>query len=400
MVKAKPGTQSLESHTLNAFSKNIELTARQEEVLTQIVKFTRSHLKVDGHAVFVLMGDAGTGKSLILNQLFTELAQEVDDAYFLVNHPELLKVYRELAGETPHMLKKYYQRPTTFINRLHKQQKTVNLTVVDEAHLLLSKPDHYNNYYGENQLTDIMALSRVTVVVFDPHQVLRTKSFWTRERLEKLIAPYPHELVQLTEQFRMQAGPALMDWLDHFISGDVIGRVPQNIGHYDFRVFDDAQEMFQRIIKKNNREGLSRMTSTSGYPSTLDGGKHFVNEGKFHLPWDQYNFTSTPWAEQPQTINEVGSIYTVQGFDLNYIGIIIGPPFYLTAEHRLGVDPSKVTDVEIFKHRPDLSLEDYEDSKKILLRNSLNVLLRRGIKGMYLYAHDPRLEEWLIKVSK
>jgi len=52
------------------------------------------------------MGDAGTGKSLILNQLFTKLAQEVDDSYFLVNHPELLKVYRELAGQTPHMLKK------------------------------------------------------------------------------------------------------------------------------------------------------------------------------------------------------------------------------------------------------------------------------------------------------
>lgn len=52
------------------------------------------------------MGDAGTGKSLILNQLFTQLAQEVPDSYFLVNHPELLKVYRELAGQTPHMLKK------------------------------------------------------------------------------------------------------------------------------------------------------------------------------------------------------------------------------------------------------------------------------------------------------
>ncbi len=97
--------ESLESHTLNAFSKNIELTDHQKAVLKQIDEFTRTHLKEDGHAVFVLMGDAGTGKSLILNQLFTKLAQEVDDSYFLVNHPELLKVYRELAGQTPHMLK-------------------------------------------------------------------------------------------------------------------------------------------------------------------------------------------------------------------------------------------------------------------------------------------------------
>lgn len=387
--------ESLESHTLNAFSKNIELTDHQKAVLKQIDAFSRQHLKENGHAVFVLMGDAGTGKSLILNQLFTELAQVVDDAYFLVNHPELLKVYRELAGQTPHMLKKYYQRPTSFINQMHKQGKQVNLTVVDEAHLLLSKPDHYNNYYGDNQLQDIINLSRVTIVVFDPHQVLRTKSFWNKARLEKLIAPYPHDLVHLKQQFRMQAGPKLMDWLDHFIDGDVIGSIPSDIGDYDFRIFADAQMMFQTIIKKNDQYGLSRMTSTSGYPSTLDGGKHLVNEGNFHLPWDQYNFTSTPWAEQPQTIDEVGSIYTVQGFDLNYIGIIIGPPFYLTADYRLGVDPSKVTDVEIFKHRSDMSEKDYEESKVELLRNSLNVLLRRGIKGMYLHAHDPRLERYL-----
>ena len=77
------------------------------------------------------------------------------------------------------------------------------------------------------------------------------------------------------------------------------------------------------------------------------------------------------------------------------MGIIIGPPFYLTADNRLGVDPSKVTDVEIFKHRSDMSKKDYEESKVELLRNSLNVLLRRGIKGMYLHAHDPRLERYL-----
>ncbi|MSE22641.1 DUF2075 domain-containing protein, partial [Lactobacillus parabuchneri] len=65
--------ESLESHTLNAFSKNIELTTHQQQVLKQIDAFARLHLKEAGHAVFVLMGDAGTGKSLILNQLFTEL---------------------------------------------------------------------------------------------------------------------------------------------------------------------------------------------------------------------------------------------------------------------------------------------------------------------------------------
>ncbi len=389
----------MDSHTLNAFSQNIKLTPHQNAVLKQIKAFVLEHVQKKDHAVFVLIGDAGTGKSLILNQMFTQLSGKIKESYFLVNHPELLKVYRQLAGMTPKMLKKFYQRPTSFINKMHKQDKKVNLTVIDEAHLLLSKPDHYNNYYGNNQLQDIINLSNVTVVVFDPHQVLRTKSYWTKDRLIKLISSQPHEVVHLKEQFRMQAGPKLMDWLDDFVDGNVIPSIPNDVGDYDFRIFHDPEKMYQTVIQRNNQYGLSRMTSTSGYPSTLDGGKHLVNEGDFHLPWDQYNFTATPWAEQAQTIKEVGSIYTVQGFDLNYIGIIIGPPFYLTKDHRLGVDPSKVTDVEIFKHRGDLSNKEYEESKVTLLRNSLNVLLRRGIKGMYLHAHDPNLQAYLEKMS-
>ena len=31
------------------------------------------------------------------------------------------------------------------------------------------------------------------------------------------------------------------------------------------------------------------------------------------------------WAEQPHTINEVGSTYTIQGFDLSFVGVILGP---------------------------------------------------------------------------
>lgn len=118
--------------------------------------------------------------------------------------------------------------------------------------------------------------------------------------------------------------------------------------------------MQKKCGKKSSREikqtTLARILSTSGYPSTLDGGKHYIKEGKFMLPWDQYNYTSTPWAEIPTTINEVGSIYTCQGFDLNYAGIIIGPPISLIpGTNQLKVNLDKITDVEMFKKRNDLT---------------------------------------------
>ena len=112
-----------------------------------------------------------------------------------------MKVYRQIAGTLPNLLKKNFQRPTTFINQLDKKNEHADIVIIDEAHLLLSKPDHYNNFYHENQLTEIIKRSKVVILVFDPYQVLKMKTLWTKDRLEKIIDPYPHQKYHLKHQF-------------------------------------------------------------------------------------------------------------------------------------------------------------------------------------------------------
>lgn len=398
------------SQTTNAatqkVSPDLPLTVKQAQLVQHILAFTARHLTTTGPAVFTLYGDAGTGKSVVLAHLFNQLqvAARTQDTspfahtenYFLVNHPEILKVYREIAGEHPHLLKKDFQRPTSLINQMAKDTVHPDVLVIDEAHLLLSQADHYNNFYGDNQLQSLLSTAKVIIVVFDETQVLRMKSFWTEARLEKLIAPYPHEGYRLTHQFRMQASDKLVRWINDF-THQHLHPLPTDVGaNYDLRVFDDAEQMRQAVVRRNQEVGLSRIVSTSGYPSTLDGGKHYITEGQFHLPWDQYNYTSTPWAELPQTINEVGSIYTCQGFDLNYVGIILGPPVSLDEHDRLAIHLDRYTDVEAFKKRADLTdPTELAHIKQQLILNSINVLMKRGVKGLYLYAHDARLRHYL-----
>lgn len=96
-------------------------------------------------------------------------------------------------------------RPTSFINQLDKLHQAIDVAVIDEAHLLLSKPDHYNNFYYNNQLAEIIKRSRIVIIVFDRYQVLRMKSLWTPERLQKLVNQYPHDEYRLKHQFRMTA---------------------------------------------------------------------------------------------------------------------------------------------------------------------------------------------------
>lgn len=382
-------------------------TQEQEHLINDAKAFVTAHIHDEKPAVYVITGDAGTGKSVVLSQLFYQLQQAAHDEtnilghthnFFMVNHPELLKVYRQIAGDLPGLLKKNFQRPTSLINRLHKKHETFDVGVIDESHLLLSQPDHYNNFYGQNQLLSLLELCHVLVIVFDSHQVLRLKTYWTTERLKKVLAPYTQRWVQLNHQFRMQADDSLIQWIDQFTKSQTLLPLQKSFRHhYDFRVFSDAEAMRQAIVAQNNQVGLSRIVSTTGYPSTLDGGKHYITEGKFKLPWDQYNFTATPWAEIPETINEVGSIYTCQGFDLNYVGIILGPPVILSSNgKKIEIDTSKITDSESFKHRNDMVNQQEITAAKIQLNlNAINVLMKRGVKGLYLFAHDPALRQQL-----
>ncbi|WP_295746687.1 DUF2075 domain-containing protein [uncultured Limosilactobacillus sp.] len=396
------------NQAITKLSPDLPLTSEQATLVKQITHFTTTHLTGSTPAVFTIIGDAGTGKSVVLTHLFTKLQRMTrydpksplfqTRNYFTVNHPEILKVYRELAGQQDVLLKKDFQRPTSLINRLSKENQQVDVVVVDEAHLLLSKTDHYNNFYHDNQLTELLKRARVVILVMDYSQVLRMKSLWTPERLTKIISRFPHEQYHLTHQFRMTASDDLVHWLNTLTEDYRIDNLPTNARqNYDFRIYDDAEEMRQAIVRRNREVGLSRVLSTSGYPSTLDGGKHFIKEGRFKMPWDQYNFTATPWAEIPQTIDEVGSIYTCQGFDLNYAGIIIGPVISQRPTSRtLAVNLDRFTDSEAFKKRADLTdPAEIDHLKRWMIMNALNVILKRGVHGTYLYAHDPLLRQTL-----
>lgn len=69
------------------------------------------------------------------------------------------------------------------------------------------------------------------------------------------------------------------------------------------------------------------------YSSTKkERGYWEVSEGEWHMPWNlqlkpsksqknasSINYGELSWPEQPHTIDEIGSHYTVQGMDLNYV---------------------------------------------------------------------------------
>ncbi|MFC6171538.1 DUF2075 domain-containing protein [Loigolactobacillus jiayinensis] len=395
----------LENTATSKLAPETELSPQQKKLTQQALTFCAEHLASQQPGVFVIKGAAGTGKSVVLSALMATLQQARTAAqspfyqtnnYLLVNHPEMLKTYKQIAADQPNLRKKDFMKPTPFINQMAKQATTADIVLVDEAHLLLTKSDRYNRFNQENQLTEICNHSRIVILVFDEHQVLKMKSYWNQTKLMALLAKRSYKIVQLDQQFRVHANSATQHWLTALgTKGQLLPRPADST--FDLRIFADASQMYQQLRHRDHEFGLSRLVATADFPYKLDGQTYYVIAPSFKLPWDKNMDPNITWAERPETLNEVGSIYTIQGFDLNYVAVILGPSVtYDPTAQRLKLLPDNYQDHEAFKRRADLTEPQAWQAKQQIILNSINVLLQRGRYGLYLYATDPQLRAKLL----
>lgn len=402
---------TIENKDIFKLSPYKELTLEQLELKEKVLDFCETHITADASeygSLLVIEGEAGVGKSVVLNSIFNTIQGRVNEAssvlfeaenYLVVNHEEMFKTYKGIANQVKHLKIKNFSKPTPLINKLQKEQKKADIILVDEAHLLLTKTDTYNNFQGENHLEELLKLAKIVVIIYDQNQVLKLKSLWGEVTLAQLkkLSQYD-EQYQLTNQFRMKANDEVINWINAFKNKEVLP-LPYD-SQYELKIFENLKDMHEQIIEKNSEIGLSRIVSTFDYLHKKDGGTYYVKEsnGEYKMPW---NTTSTKytWAENPETINEAGSIYTIQGFDLNYVGVVLGPSVTYDADKdELVIDTSKYMDKGAYTGTE--GIDGIEESKEKIVLNSINILMKRGIKGLYIYASDEGLRERLLSLSR
>jgi DUF2075 family protein len=104
----------------------------------------------------------------------------------------------------------------------------------------------------------------------------------------------------------------------------------------------------------------------------------------------RWNTTTTDWINSPKSVEEVGSIHTVQGYDLNYVGVIIGNDLrYDPAAGKLVFDRTNYHDKKGRENNPKLGIKYTDEDLLEYVKNIYSVLLTRGIRGTYVYICDP-----------
>ena len=390
-----------------------KLTKEQKEAKSKIILQILSSLtqNLDGQLILV-EGEAGSGKTVLMSSLLYDLfnsnefpvSKDKMSIHLLVNHEQRLTVYQQMAKKLGLKNKNgidVVMKPTSFINYQSKNNLKADVVIVDEAHLLLTQGKQ--SYRGKNHLKDLLANAKVVVAVFDENQILTTEQIWESADLAEMKLD-AQCVISLRDQMRINAQQSTIDWIRSLVDEQVIYPFRKD-DKYDFRVFDSPQEMYDAIKEKDQHQenGISRMLATYDWKFKQKGKPEDnqywnVTIGDFSMPWNlqlpkDKATKNLSWAEQKQTIDEIGSTYTIQGFDLNYAAVIIGP----SVKYRDGkiiFDPGASCNEKAIRNR---TLADGTRMKfgETLLKNELNVLLTRGVNGLYLFAVDKELQKAL-----
>lgn len=97
----------------------------------------------------------------------------------------------------------------------------------------------------------------------------------------------------------------------------------QDFGDYDLRLFDDFDDMRLAIRQRDSEFKLARLLAGYAWEwrSRKDRSAFDIELGQSKMQW---NRKTVDWVNSKTSLEEVGSIHTIQGYDLNYAGVVIG----------------------------------------------------------------------------
>jgi hypothetical protein len=160
---------------------------------------------------------------------------------------------------------------------------------------------------------------------------------------------------------------------------------------YDLRFYDDLEKMQQDILSLNEEHGLSRLLAGYAWEwkSKKNPGLYDIEIGNLKLRWNQ---TLKDWINSPTSHLEVGSIHVIQGYDLNYAGVIIGNDIgYDPNSKKLVFRRDRYFDVKGRENNKRLGIKYTDKDLLAMVTNIYRVLMTRGIRGTFVYVCDPML---------
>lgn len=383
------------------------LKGKQEYVLLdeQLVAFNRVLAEAQAgyqdrrKVAIVVRGGPGTGKSVIALNLLAELSKRGLNTHYVTGSRAFTYTLKKIVGNRAAQQVRYFNSYAS------AAFNDVDVMICDEAHRIRRTSN--NRFIPKErqskhlQIEELFHAAKVVVFLLDDKQVVRPGEIGSSSTIKENASKLNCRIFDyvLEAQFRCNGSDGFINWVNNTLEIERTANVLWNVSDkFDFQVVESAQ-ILEKKVEEKLREGFTaRMTAGFSWPWSAprrDGT--LVDDvviGDFIRPWNAKSGKGhlakeippeTLWAYDPRGVHQVGCIYTAQGFEFDYIGVIFADD--LVYRHGKGWIGNKEKSYDTVVKR---SGDQFTD----LVKNTYRVLLTRGLKGCYVHFMDKETEQF------
>lgn len=448
---AKNSLEIIENDNIFKFSPYSALTGEQNEISIEVINEILESFENNISGVSLVEGCAGTGKTVLAISIINSLvnAVNIEDSILEGNAGIIEDDIEEnkravLARLKDYILKKRNSKPFKIglvfpmpgirktISRVFKEcgnglvkemviapsdviKEDYDILVVDESHRL-SKRKNLTSYKvfddtskalkldpaETNQLEWVLKSAKHVVLFYDQYQNVKSSDIIYSE-YKKSLKRYGNNIKyhKLITQMRCEGGDTYLKYIKDVLMCE--RKDFQKIENYDFLLFDDISSLVETVRKKDNQYGLSKVVAGFAWDwktkqkkkpkDTMECYDMLVKLGKYDILIENqryiWNLTNEDWITRKDSHYTIGCIHTSQGYDMNYVGVILGEEIdYDFTTNSIKIDLSKYKDKKV-------KAKTEESVLKELILNTYTTVLSRGIKGCYVYACNTNMKNYL-----
>jgi hypothetical protein len=358
----------------------------------------------DTKQVVIVSGGPGTGKSVIALSLLGELARQGRTVLHATGSRSFTQTLRKVAGHRSSRTKALFKYFNSF---MEAEKNGLDVLILDEAHRI--RETSANRYTkaaartGRPQVEELISAARVPVFLLDEHQTVRPGELGSIQDITAYAESLglPVHLIRLDDQFRCGGSEAYVKWVLRLLGVTPGGPIPwTGDDHFSLRTADSPQELEAAMKAEQDRGYTARITAGYCWPwsNPLPDGTlvEDVVIASWSKPWNLKGDRavggappSALWATDPAGFGQVGCVYTAQGFEYDWNGVIIGPDLVWRGDRWVAQrSGSKDPDFRSVKSVPN---EEFNR----LIRNVYKVLLTRGMVGSVIYSTDDETQAML-----
>jgi DUF2075 family protein len=399
--KYKP-SKKLMDHVGNLIKGKPEYTLLDEQlvVFDKVLSCVKAGFFDDQKNVIIVKGGPGTGKSVIAINLMASLLLDGYNAHYATGSRAFTETLRKIVGTRGSAQFKYFN------SYMGEDESIVDVLIADEAHRIRKTSNNRFTPLERKskipQIEELINVAKVLVLFIDDDQVVRPDEIGSVEFIKEYAKKNNCQVFEyeLEAQFRCNGSDGFINWINNTLgiqkTANVIWTQQEE---FDFRILDSPEELEASIVEKVKEGFTGRLTAgfcwSWSQPNKNGTLVDDVVVGDFKKPWNAKQDAkklakgipkASLWAYDPSGVNQVGCVYTIQGFEFDYVGVIFGKDLVYNFDTQKWEGHPEYSEDTVVKRSKDKFTD--------LVKNTYRVLLSRGMKGCYVYFMDKDTENF------